>query len=301
MLGVFREGVAVKYRQIESMRQDYPVSLMCRVLGVSECGFHAWCNRVPSKRSQENARLEVEILAAHRRTRESYSALRLHSDLADHGVHASPYRIRKLREKLGLHCKQKRKFKATTDSGHKLPVAPNLLNRKFTVLAPNRTWVSDITYVPTDEGWLYLAGLKDLFNGELVGYAMNERMSQSLVIQALFGAASTKKPSPGLILHSDRGSQYCARDYQKLLRQFGMQPSMSRKGDCWDNAPMESFWGTLKNELVHHRKFETREQAKQEIAEYIEVFYNRQRKQKRLGYLSPAKFTQRYYTTLLVA
>ena len=283
------------------MRHNYPVALMCRVLGVSECGFHAWRNRVPSKRSQENARLEVEILAAHRRTRESYSAERLHSDLADHGVHASPYRVRKLREKLGLGCKQKRKFKATTDSGHKLPVAPNLLNRKFTVLAPNKTWVSDITYVPTDEGWLYLAGLKDLFNGELVGYAMNERMRQSLVMQALFRAASIKRPSPGLILHSDRGSQYCARDYQKLLRQFGMQPSMSRKGDCWDNAPMESFWGTLKNELVHHRKFETREQAKQEITEYIEVFYNRQRKQKRLGYLSPAKFTQQYYATLLAA
>lgn len=301
MHGVFREGVAVKYRQIESMRQSYPVALMCRALGVSECGFHAWHHRAPSRRSQENARLEIEILAAHRRTRESYSAERLHSDLADHGVHATPYRIRKLREKLGLRCKQKRKFKVTTDSRHKLPVAPNVLNREFAVTAPNKAWVSDITYVLTDEGWLYLAGVKDLFNGELVGYAMNERMSQTLVMRALFRAASTKRPPPGLVLHSDRGSQYCARDYQKLLRQFGMQPSMSRKGDCWDNAPMESFWGTLKNELVHHRKFESREQARQEISEYIEVFYNRQRKQKRLGYLSPAKFTQQYYATLVAA
>lgn len=283
------------------MRQSYPVALMCRSLGVSECGYHAWQGRPLSRRSLENARLEVEIQAAHRRTRESYSAERLHSELADHGVQASPYRVRKLRKKLGLRCKQKRKFKVTTDSGHKLPVAQNLLNREFTVAAPNKAWVSDITYVPTDEGWLYLAGVKDLFNGELVGHAMSERMSLPLVMQALFRAVSAKRPPPGLILHSDRGSQYCARDYQKLLRQFGMKASMSRKGDCWDNAPMESFWGTLKNELVHHRKFESREQARQEISEYIEVFYNRQRKQKRLGYLSPAKFTQRYYATLFAA
>lgn len=301
MHGVFREGVAVKYRQIEIMRQSFPVALMCRALGISECGFHAWRNLTPSKRSLENARLEVEILAAHQRTRESYSAERLHSDLADHGVQTSPYRVRKLRKKLGLRCKQKRKFKVTTDSGHKLPVAPNVLNREFTVAAPNKAWVSDITYIHTDEGWLYLAGVKDLFNGELVGHAMSERMSLPLVMQALFRAASSKRPSPGLILHSDRGSQYCARDYQRLLSQLGMVPSMSRRGDCWDNAPMESFWGTLKNELVHHCKFETRQQAKQDISEYIEVFYNRQRKQKRLRYLSPAKFTQRYYATLLAA
>lgn len=291
----------MKYGRIEFLRQSYPVALMCRSLGVSECGYHAWRRRPPSRSSQENMRLEAEILAAHRRTRESYSAERLHSDLADHGVQVTPYRVRKLRKKLGLRCKQKRKFRVTTDSAHKLPVAPNLLNREFGVSAPNKAWVSDITYIPTDGGWLYLAGLKDLFNGELVGYAMSERMSQSLVMQALFRAVSTKRPPKGLIHHSDRGSQYCARDYQKLLRQFGMKASMSRKGDCWDNAPMESFWGTLKNELVHHCKFETRQQAKQEISEYIEVFYNRQRKQKRLGYLSPAAFTQRYYATLLVA
>lgn len=291
----------MKYARIETMRQNFSVVLMCRALGVSECGFHAWRDRTPSKRSVENARLEVEILAAHQRTRESYSAERLHSDLSDHGVQTSPYRVRTLRKKLGLRCKQKRKFKVTTDSGHKLPVAPNVLNREFTVAAPNKAWVSDITYIQTDEGWLYLAGVKDLFNGELVGYAMSERMSLPLVIQALFRAVSAKRPPPGLILHSDRGSQYCARDYQRILSQFGIVPSMSRCGDCWDNAPMESFWGILKNELVHHRKFETRQQAKQEISEYIEVFYNRQRKQKRLGFLSPAKFTQRYYATLLAA
>lgn len=161
--------------------------------------------------------------------------------------------------------------------------------------------MSDITYISTDEGWLYLAGIKDLCSGELVGYAMNERMTQSLVAQTLFRAVANKRPAKGLVLHSDRGSQYCSHDYQKLLNQFGMTVSMSRKGDCWDNAPMESFWGTLKNELVYHKQFATRQQAIQEITEYIEVFYNRQRKQARLGYLSPAKFTQQYYKKLLAA
>jgi putative transposase len=291
----------VKYGQMEELRQHYPIALMSRIFGVSESGFYAWRVRPLSSRAQENTRLEVEIKAAHQRTRETCGPERLQSDLADHGIRAGVDRIKRIRKKLGLRCKQKRKFKATTDSRHNLPVAPNLLDRNFTVSAPNRAWVSDITYIYTDEGWLYLAGLKDLFNGELVGYAMNERMTKSLVLQALFRGASTKRPAKGLVLHSDRGSQYCAHDYQKLLKQFGMTASMSRKGDCWDNAPMESFWGTLKNELVHHRRYRTREQAMQEITEYIEIFYNRQRKQARLGYLSPAAFTQRFYAKQLAA
>ncbi|SIO18953.1 putative transposase [Nitrosomonas cryotolerans ATCC 49181] len=274
---------------------------MCRIFGVSESGFYAWRVRAPSERERENARLEIEIKAAHQRTRETYSATRLHSDLADHGVQATPYRVRTLRKKLGLRCKQNRKFKVTTDSKHRLPIAPNVLKREFTVSAPNKAWVSDITYISTDEGWLYLAGIKELFNGELVGYSMSERMTKNLVIQALFRATAKKRPPIGLILHSDRGSQYCAHDYQNLLKQFGMTASMSRKGDCWDNAPIESFWGILKNELVHHRKFKTRQQAIQEITEYIEIFYNRQRKQKRLRYLSPAAFTQQYYEKLIAA
>ena len=291
----------MRYGLIESMRRSYPVALMCRVFNVSESGFHARRTRPPCERERENARLEVEILAAHQRTRETYSAKRLHHDLADHNVQTTVYRVRTLRKKLGLRCKQKLKFKVTTDSKHNLPVAPNILNREFTVNAPGKVWVSDITYILTDEGWLYLAGVKDLFNGELVGYAMNERMTRHLVIQALFRATANKHPDKGLIAHSDRGSQYCAHDYQDLLQQFGMIASMSRKGDCYDNAPMESFWGILKTELVHHRKFKTRQQAIQEITEYIEIFYNRQRKQKRLGYLSPAQFTQQYYANLLAA
>jgi putative transposase len=301
MCGVFREGVAVKYAQIDELRLHHPAAVMCRVLDVSESGYHAWRQRPPSARAEENARLETEIKAAHRRTRETYGPERLQSDLADHGIQATVYRIKRIRTKLGLRCKQKRKFKATTDSRHSLPLAPNLLDRQFAMTAPNRAWVTDITYVATDEGWLYLAGIKDLFNGELVGYAMSERMTKDLVMQALFRAVAAKRPAKGLIHHSDRGSQYCALAYQKLLRQFGMQASMSRKGNCWDNAPMESFWGSLKNELVHHRRFATREQTKREITEYIEIFYNRIRKQARLGYLSPAVFNQQYYAKQVAA
>lgn len=291
----------MKYGRMERLRQQFPVALMCRVLGVSESGYYAWRDRPLSPRAQENARLEVEIRAAHHRTRETCGPERLQSDLADHGINVGVDRIKRIRRKLGLRCKQKRKFKATTDSRHNLPVAPNLLDRNFAVAAPNQAWVSDITYIPTGEGWLYLAGLKDLFNGELVGYAMSDRMTKNLVMQALFRATSIKRPAKGLIHHSDRGSQYCSHDYQNLLNQFGMRVSMSRKGNCWDNAPMESFWGTLKNELVHHRKFHTRAQAIREITEYIEIFYNRQRKQARLDYLSPAAFAQRYYATQLAA
>jgi putative transposase len=289
----------VKYGRIKEWRTEYPVSVLCRFLGVSESGYHAWVTRPPSARSCEDVRLAVEIQSAHQRTRGTYGAVRLQRDLAGYGVFIGIDRIKRIRRKLGIRCVQKRKFKATTNSNHTLPIAPNLLARNFIVSAPNRAWVSDITYIPTNEGWLYLAGIKDLYSGELVGYALNERMTQDLVIKALFRAVSSQKTKPGLILHSDRGSQYCALDYQKILAQFGMRPSMSRKGDCWDNAPMESFWGTLKNELVHHRKYLTRQQAKKEIAEYIELFYNRQRKQARLGFLSTVAFTKKYFMNLM--
>lgn len=167
--------------------------------------------------------------------------------------------------------------------------------------APNQVWVTDITYIPTAEGWLYLAGHKDLFTGEVVGYAMGERMTKNLVSQSLFRAVAAKRPAPGLIHHSDRGSQYCALEYRKLLEQFGMEVSMSRRGNCYDNAPIESFWGALKNELVHHRRYATRQEAIREITEYIEIFYNRKRRQLRLGFLSPAAYEQQYFKELRAA
>jgi len=262
---------------------------------VSTSGYHAWRHRPPSKRAREDARLEVEILAAHKRTRQTYGPERLQTDLAAHGVRVGVHRIKRLRRKLDLRCRQKRRFKATTDSRHCLPVAENLLSQQFEATAPNQIYVTDITYIPTEEGFLYLAGHKDLFTKEIVGYAMGARMTKNLVSQSLFRAVAAKRPSAGLIHHSDRGSQYCSREYRKLLDQFKMRTSMSGKGNCFDNAPMESFWGTLKTELVFHRKYETRQEAIREVTEYIELFYNRQRRQEKLGYRSPAAFEQQYY------
>jgi putative transposase len=178
------------------------------------------------------------VRAAHERTRQTFGSERLQKDLANHGVRIGVHRIKRLRAKLGLRCKQKRKFKATTNSTHELPVAPNILDQDFRATAPNQAWCGDITYVATDEGWLYLAGLKDLFSGEVVGYAMSDRMTKHLVMQALFRAVASHRPQAGLIQHTDRGSQYCAHAYQKLLKQFGMQASMSRRGNCFDNAPI---------------------------------------------------------------
>ncbi len=280
---------------MKKLRLHYPVSLMCRVLSVSASGYYAWLDRPPSKRAQEKTRLEIEIRAAHERTRQTYSPERLQHDLAEHAIHVGVSRIKRIRKKLGIKCKQKRKFKATTNSKHTHPVAENLLDQNFETTRPSVAWVTDITYVPTDEGWLYLAGHKDLFNGEIVGYAMGPRMTKNLVSQSLFKAVSAKRPAKGLLHHSDRGSQYCSLEYRKLLVGFGMKVSMSGKGNCYDNAPMESFWGTLKQELVHHRSYATRNEAMREIREYIEVFYNRQRKQARLGFLSPAAYEQRFY------
>jgi putative transposase len=291
----------VKYALMKELSLAYPITFMSRVYGVSASGYHAWDGRPPSTRERAEARLEAEIRAAHQRNRETYGRERLQEDLRDHGIRVGVHRIRRIRGKLGLKCKQKRKFKATTNSDHNLPIAENLVAQKFTVTAPNRVWVSDITYISTDEGWLYLAGHKDLFSGDLVGYAMSERMTRNLVSQSLFRAVAEKRPPRGLIHHSDRGSQYCAKGYRKLLEQFGMAASMSRRGNCYDNAPMESFWGVLKNELVHHRRFATRAEAVAAITEYIEIFYRRQRKQARLGFLSPAAFERQFYANQLAA
>ncbi len=286
---------------MKEMRLNYPVQLLKRVLRVSAGGYYAWLDRPLSKWAREESRLEVEIRAADRRTRQVYGAEKLQHDLAEHGIQVGICRIKRIRKKLGLRCKQKRKFKATTNSKHTLPVAENILGQQFKVAEPNKVWVSDITYVPTDEGWLYVAAHKDLFTAGIVGYATGERLTRNLVSQSLFKAMAAKRPAKGLIHHSDRGSQYCSHEYRNLLERFGLKASMSRKGNCYDNAPMESFWGALKQELVHHRRYRTRREAIRDITEYIEIFYNRQRLQPGLGFLSPAVFEQRYYAGLVAA
>jgi transposase InsO family protein len=279
---------------MKTMRLDYPTTILCKAFDVSRSGFYAWLTGKPSRRAQEDERLKVAIKAVHRQSRETYGTLRVKPELAAQGFIAGRDRVARLRREMALCCKQKRKFKATTNSNHNLPVAENLLEQRFAPTKPNEVWLTDITYIPTGEGWLYLAGVKDVFTCEIVGYAMGERMTQALTAQALWKAARNKRPAPGLIHHSDRGSQYCAHDYRQLVDQFGMRASMSRKGNCYDNAPMESFWGSLKNEMVHHQRYLARADAQAAIQEYIESFYNRQRRHSRIGNIPPALFAESF-------
>lgn len=286
---------------IKNLRPEFTVHSLCSAFEVSPSGYYAWLKKPDSPRQKQEERQLVEIKAAHKRTRGTYGPERLQEDLAKHGVYIGVYKIKKIRKKHGIRCIQKKKYKATTNSKHNLPVADNLLDQEFDCKQPNTAWVTDITYIPTDEGWLYLAGHQDLFNGEIVGYAMSDRMTKNLVSESLIRSVLNKRPAKGLIHHSDRGSQYCSLKYSNLLKKYKMKSSMSRKGNCYDNAPIESFWGTLKTELVNHRQYKTRREAINDITEYIEIFYNRQRIQKKLGYLSPVAFEQKLFKEQLAA
>lgn len=235
------------------------------------------------------------ILQAHKAGRSTYGATRIQQELAEQEVYVGRDRIHRLRKELGLRCIQNKKFKATTNSAHDLPVAPNLLDQKFEVEGPGKVLGTDITYIPTGEGWLYLAGVKDFGSMEIVGYAMGARMTKELVQLALEKALRYRRPEAGCIHHSDRGSQYCAHAYQDHVRKAGMKASMSRKGNCYDNAPTESFWGTLKQEMVYHRRFRTRLEAQTAIQEWIEIFYNRIRRHTSLGGIAPARWAEDYY------
>lgn len=228
---------------IKELRREYPLAVLCRVLGVSRSGYHAWLARKPSPRARARARLEMAARAAHTRTRSTYGAVRLQKELAADGFAASLGTVKRVRRELGLQCvQQKRRFRvATTDSDHHLPVSPNLLAQNFKAERPDEVWTADITYVPTAEGWLYVAALKDLFAGEIVGRAFSERMTADLVARAFEQAVAVRRPEAGLIHHSDRGSQYCSHAYQALLQSYEMRVSMSRRGNCFDNAPVESF------------------------------------------------------------
>ena len=279
---------------MKELRRDYPVRLLCRILGVSRSGYHAWLTRKPSRRALARERLKVAAQAAHQRTRQTYGARRLQHELTADGFVVSLGALKRVRREPGLRCvQQQKRFRVqTTDSDHRLPVAENLLGQDFKVERPDEVWTADITYVATAEGWLYVAALKDLFAGEIAGRAFGERMTTDLVVRAFAQAVASRRPAAGLVHHSDRGSRYCSGEYRALLESYGIQGSMSRKGNCYDTAPVESFFGTLKTELVHHRRYGTRAEAAREIAEYIDLFYNRQRRQARLGYLSPAAYTQ---------
>ena len=281
----------MKYQFIADHRQEFEIRAMCRILKVSRSGYYAWCQRPVSEREMANQKLTEQIEEIHQESRQTYGSPRIHAELADQGVQCGHNRVARLMRQAGLRAKQKRKFKVTTtDSTHNYPVAPNRLDQDFQASRPNEKWAGDITYIATAEGWLYLAAVMDLYSRRIVGWAMGDTLARSLPLAALQMALETRQPSPGLLHHSDRGSQYASQDYQAVLTKYQIQGSMSRAGNCYDNAPIESFFGTLKTELVHHRHYATRAEAKTDIFEYIEVFYNRFRRHSALDNLCPVVF-----------
>jgi putative transposase len=277
----------VKYAWIKRHERTYPRKSMCEVLGVSESGFAEWRAGSTAKRWLTTPQLEAIIRAIHDEFNGAYGAPRMTAEIKARGLPASRERVRKLMQANGIRARHKRRYKATTNSAHNMPVAENLLNRQFETSAPDQVWTADITYIPTAEGWLYLAVVMDLYTRMIVGYSMDSRMTKELVLNALRMARFKRKPKSGLMHHSDRGSQYCSHDYQALLEEIKAISSMSRKGNCWDNAPMESWFNSLKNERVFHRRYESRDAAKADLFDYIEVFYNRKRRHSGLGYDIP--------------
>lgn len=275
----------------DHLAPEFTVVDCCRVLKVSTAGYYRWLKTPVGKRQQRRAELVEHIRAVHAASRRVYGSPRVHRALLARGVKRNRKTVARIMREEGLRSKVARKFKVrTTDSDHAFPVADNLLDRKFTAAKPDAAWLCDITYIPTDEGFLYLAGVLDLCSRRIVGWSMAEHLRAGLVIDALAMATSRRRPAPGLVHHSDRGVQYCCRENRAALEAWGMIASMSRAGDCYDNAPAESFWATLKKELMSDRTFATRAEARAAIFEYIEVFYNRERIHSSLGYVSPEAF-----------
>jgi transposase InsO family protein len=269
---------------------------MCRVLGVSVSGFYAWTKRGPSERSKQDRSLLFEIEKSYKASRRIYGSPRVFKDLKDLGLRVGEKRVARLMKESGLKAKTARRFRVTTNSEHEHPVAPNLLNRGFSpslAERPNRIWAADITYIPTREGWLYLSVILDLSSRRVVGWSMQDTAGSSLAIDAMNMALSFRRPEHGMLHHSDRGIQYAATDFRRLLKSKKIECSMSRKGDCWDNAVTESFFATLKKELVKHSNWQTREEARADIFEWIEVWYNRQRRHSSIGYLTPVEYELR--------
>jgi putative transposase len=277
----------VRYAFIREHQGEWPVRVLCRVLAVSAGGFYAWRDRAPSARRQRQDALAVQLKAAYQEVKGRYGSPRLHAELVARGEACCANTVAKLMRAHGLAA---RTFRRTTDSDHDRPVAANVLDRRFRPAAPNRAWAADITYLPTREGWLYLAAVEDLYSRQVVGWAMGERIDSRLVVEALAMAVRRRCPGAGLVAHSDRGSQYASDHYRRRLAEHGITCSMSRPGNCWDNAPMESFFASLKKELVHGEDYQTRAAARASVFEYIEVFYNRVRRHSALGYKSPADY-----------
>ena len=283
----------MKYAWLDGERRNYPLPVLCDTLEVSISGYRAWKRGgTLARKHLTDAQFLELIRAIHVQFKGAYGSPRMVDELRDRGFPVSKARVERLMRSHGIRARHKRRYKATTDSTHGLPVADNLLDRNFSPEAPNRVWTADLTYVWTDEGWLYLAVVIDLFNREIVGWSIKSRMTADIVVEALTMAWFRRKPAPGLLHHSDRGSQYASLVFQEKLGRYGMVCSMSRKGNCWDNAPTESFFNSLKNERVHGTRYRTREAAIADLFEYIEVFYNRSRRHSTLKSKSPVQFLQ---------
>lgn len=280
----------MKFEFIDAQKAHFPVDFMCQQLDVSRSGYYAWKARPESERHKADRALGEVVTAVHQQSRGTYGSPRVHAELRARGQRVSRKRVARLMNERGLCARKRRRFVRTTDSRHNQPVAPNTLERNFSPGQPNCTWATDITYVGTRQGWLYLAVVLDLFSRKVVGWSMSEHIDRHLVLNALDMALKGRQPPRGLLHHSDRGSQYASTDYQQALAARGIQCSMSRKGNCWDNAVVESFFSSLKLELVYNSDFATHEQARLALFDYIEVFYNRQRRHSSLGYVSPVNF-----------
>lgn len=281
-----------KFAFIVAHASEHAIRFMCRVLGIARSWYHAWQHAAPrrAERAAGRDRLVAEIREIFAESKGRYGSPRIHAELQERGHGVSKRTVAGLMRENGIRPPRgKRRAPMTTDSRHSQAIAPNLLDRNFGVIVPDTVWVADISYVPTDEGWLYLAAVKDLATMEIVGWSMSERLRSTLCEAALRMAIRNRRPAKGLIHHSDRGAQYACGDYRKLLGLHGIEASMSRKGNCLDNAPMESFFGSLKTELVHRTRFRTRREAKAALFEYIEVFYNRRRRPSSIGYRTPAQ------------
>lgn len=285
----------MRFQFIEDHRDDYPVRRLCDALKVAPSGYYAWRHRPPSAREMANQELTEKIEAVFEESKETYGSPRVHRVLQRQGETCSRGRIERLMRLRGLKAKQTKRFRVTTKRNRAPPVAPNLLLRNFEAHQPNEKWLADITYISTQEGWLYLAAVLDLYSRNIVGWAMSQRMTEDLTLSALGMALKRRQPGPGLIHHSDQGSQYTSQAYQALLEDHGIQASMNGAGTWYDNAPMESFFGTLKSECVHHVTYHTRDEARVDLFSYIEVFYNRRRIHSALDYLSPQEYEHIYF------
>jgi putative transposase len=282
----------MRYRFIRAEKATYPVSVLCRVLTVSRSGFYAWCRRPLSRRAQQNQWLGTHLRACYQEFRGRYGSPRLHQELRARGIVVGRHRVARLMRLQGLHSLCRRRYRAPRAAAGSGTIADNLVQRQFQVDRPNRLWAGDLTYIATGEGWLYLAILMDLYSRRVIGWAMDARLTAELTIRALNMAVHRRSIGAGLIHHTDRGSQYAAVMYQHRLRTVGIQCSMSRRGNCWDNAVVESFFATLKTELVHRQRYRTRQEAQTELFAYVEGFYNRQRRHSALGYRCPVEFEE---------